>query len=118
MFKKLYKKIADVNENIGVASVNWFNTMLCFWVFWVFSLVGLLPRLLPYQPTMLYISNSIQLTALPLLGFGMVVIERRNKKRDDELQAGHKSLQAVHEEHTESLDEIHELIKKIDDKIG
>lgn len=76
---------AGINRfNDGVAiRMTWvFGSIWCVYAFFVFSLI---PLLLPqWQETLLYISNCIQLVALPALMVGSAVLNRSADKRADE----------------------------------
>ncbi|MBS1016328.1 MULTISPECIES: hypothetical protein [Acetobacter] len=77
---KTFKALLDrANESIAVKMTMLFGSIWCVYVFFVFSLI---PVLVPqWQNTLLYISNCIQLVALPALMVGNAVLSRGADKR-------------------------------------
>lgn len=75
-----FKALLDrANESIAVKMTMLFGSIWCVYVFFVFSLI---PVLVPqWQNTLLYISNCIQLVALPALMVGNAVLSRGADKR-------------------------------------
>lgn len=80
---KNFKAVLDrANESIAVKMTMLFGSIWCVYVFFVFSLI---PVLMPqWQNTLLYISNCIQLVALPALMVGNAVLSRGADKRASE----------------------------------
>jgi DNA anti-recombination protein RmuC len=118
VFKNFIKNYWNpINENLAIWISDKFNTIECFWILLAFSLSGLMPVLLPINSIMLYISNCIQLVALPLLGFSMVVIERRNKITHQELNEKHienqELLKDLESKHADNQDQIHSLHQEL-----
>ena len=72
------------NEWLAVQITQWFSTMACFYVCVVYSLAAALPHLAKFQPQMLYWSNAVQLSALPVLGLGQIVLSRAAERRAEE----------------------------------
>lgn len=67
------------NESIAVRMTMLFGSIWCVYVFLLFSLI---PLLVPqWQNTLLYISNCIQLVALPALMVGSAVLSRGADRR-------------------------------------
>ncbi|ANA13162.1 MULTISPECIES: hypothetical protein [Acetobacter] len=67
------------NENVAVKMTVMFGSIWCVYVFFLFSLV---PAVVPqWQNTLLYISNCIQLVALPALMVGNAVLSRGADRR-------------------------------------
>ena len=67
------------NENVAVKMTIMFGSIWCVYVFFLFSLV---PAVVPqWQNTLLYISNCIQLVALPALMVGNAVLSRGADRR-------------------------------------
>nr|WP_298794654.1 hypothetical protein [uncultured Acetobacter sp.] len=83
MIEKTFKAVLDrANESIAVKMTVLFSSIWCVYVFLVFSLI---PVLVPqWQNTLLYISNCIQLVALPALMVGNAVLSRGSDKRATE----------------------------------
>ncbi|WP_281702187.1 hypothetical protein [Acetobacter malorum] len=81
--EKNFKAVLDqANESIAVKMTMLFGSIWCVYVFFVFSLI---PVLMPqWQNTLLYISNCIQLVALPALMVGNAVLSRGADKRASE----------------------------------
>lgn len=72
-------RISRVNEGIALRMTIVFGSMGCVYAFLVFSLVPfLLPRT---QNTLLYISNCIQLVALPAIMVGSALLARSSEQR-------------------------------------
>ena len=107
------KKIQKWNEDFAAWAVDKFNTMACFWIFFLYGLLGAIPKLAPQQPVLLYWSNFVQLIALPLLGVGMVVIERRNKSISEDILSKHNDLHDKQDAQSLLLLEIQDLHKDI-----
>lgn len=75
-------RVARFNERIAVRSTVVFGSM---WMTYVFLLYGLLPLLAPSALTWaLYVSNCVQLFALPLLAVGQNVLGRGGERRAQE----------------------------------
>lgn len=98
------KRVSQINENIAVWAVSKFNTMGCFWLFAIYGLLGAIPRFMPDQPVLLYWSNYIQLIALPLIGVGMVIIDKRSHDRVKDLHNRHDIHEVSMEEVNGKLD--------------
>lgn len=81
--EKSFKAVLDrANESIAVKMTMLFGSIWCVYVFFVFSLI---PVLMPqWQNTLLYISNCIQLVALPALMVGNAVLSRGADRRASE----------------------------------
>lgn len=81
--EKNFKAVLDrANESIAVRMTVLFGSIWCVYVFFVFSLI---PVLMPqWQNTLLYISNCIQLVALPALMVGNAVLSRGADRRASE----------------------------------
>ncbi|MCX2562345.1 hypothetical protein OQ252_13275 [Acetobacter farinalis] len=81
--EKTFRAALDrVNESIAVKMTVLFGSIWCVYAFLVFSLV---PVLVPqWENTLLYISNCIQLVALPALMVGSSVLSRGADKRAEE----------------------------------
>ncbi|ATJ90567.1 hypothetical protein ACLEIY_15200 [Acetobacter tropicalis] len=78
--EKSFKTMLDrANESVAVKMTMLFGSIWCVYVFFLFSLV---PVLVPaWQNTLLYISNCIQLVALPALMVGNAVLSRGADRR-------------------------------------
>lgn len=78
--EKSFKAMLDrANESVAVKMTMLFGSIWCVYVFFLFSLV---PVLVPaWQNTLLYISNCIQLVALPALMVGNAVLSRGADRR-------------------------------------
>ena len=79
--------INRLNGGVAVRMTWIFGSIWCVYAFLVFSLV---PALMPqWQETLLYISNCIQLVALPALMVGSALL---NKAQDDRAMEDHRAL--------------------------
>lgn len=79
MEPELKTALARVNESVAVKMTMLFSSIWCVYAFFVFSLV---PVLMPaWQNTLLYVSNCIQLVALPALMVGNAVLSRGSDRR-------------------------------------
>lgn len=79
--------INRLNDGVAVRMTWIFGSIWCVYAFLVFSLV---PALMPqWQETLLYISNCIQLVALPALMVGSALL---NKAQDDRAMEDHRAL--------------------------
>lgn len=78
--EKSFKAMLDrANESVAVKMTMLFGSIWCVYAFFLFSLV---PVLVPaWQNTLLYISNCIQLVALPALMVGNAVLSRGADRR-------------------------------------
>ncbi|MCG0994698.1 hypothetical protein HK13_08055 [Acetobacter indonesiensis] len=78
--EKTIKTVLDkVNDSIAVKMTMLFGSIWCVYAFLVFSLV---PLAVPaWQNTLLYVSNCIQLVALPALMVGNAVLSRGADRR-------------------------------------
>ncbi len=71
--------ISRSNDTIALRLTIVFGSIWCVYAFTMLSLV---PLLVPVaQTTLLYVSNSIQLVALPALMVGSALLARSNEKR-------------------------------------
>mgnify|MGYP003362570743 CR=1 FL=1 len=68
-----------LNEQIAVKMTVIFGSIWCVYAFFVFSLIPLAAP--AWQNTLLYISNCIQLVALPALMVGNAVLSRASDQR-------------------------------------
>lgn len=74
--------IARINVAVAVKMTMLFGSIWCVYAFFVFSLV---PLIVPqWQNTLLYISNCIQLVALPALMVGSAVLSQGADQRASE----------------------------------
>ena len=74
--------IARFNVTVAVKMTMLFGSIWCVYAFFVFSLV---PLIVPqWQNTLLYISNCIQLVALPALMVGSAVLSQGADQRASE----------------------------------
>lgn len=95
--------LARVNETVAVKMTMLFGSIWCVYLFFVFSLV---PVLMPaWQNTLLYISNCIQLVALPALMVGNAVLSRGADRRAAE---DHKALLEILSDVREELADLKE----------
>ncbi|MFT9399730.1 hypothetical protein [Acetobacter sp.] len=79
MTKTVSAMLARINESVAVKMTMLFGSIWCVYAFFLFSLV---PVLVPaWQNTLLYISNCIQLVALPALMVGNAVLSRGADRR-------------------------------------
>lgn len=79
MEKTFRDMLNRANESIAVRMTVLFGSIWCVYVFLLFSLIPLLAP--QWQNTLLYISNCIQLVALPALMVGSAVLSRGTDKR-------------------------------------
>ena len=76
---KLKSLVARSNDTIAVRMTVWFGSIWCVYAFTMFSLI---PAVAPQvQDTLLYISNCIQLIALPALMVGSAILARDAEAR-------------------------------------
>jgi len=111
------QKITQLNEWLAVQITRWFSTMMCFYLCVLYSLAAALPHLAHYQPQMLYWSNAVQLSALPVLGLGQIVLSRAAEKRAME---DHDAIAQDHQiimEQLEELRQVHEELRKMVTKV-
>lgn len=79
--------INRLNDSVAMRMTWMFGSIWCVYAFLIFSLV---PALMPqWQNTLLYISNCIQLVALPALMVGSALL---NKAQDDRAMEDHRAL--------------------------
>lgn len=79
MTKTVSAMLARINDSVAVKMTMLFGSIWCVYAFFLFSLV---PVLVPaWQNTLLYISNCIQLVALPALMVGNAVLSRGADRR-------------------------------------
>ncbi|MDT8871148.1 hypothetical protein RAA17_08875 [Komagataeibacter rhaeticus] len=71
--------IQQVNDHVAVRMTIIFGSIWCVYAFLVFSLIPLAAP--AWQNTLLYISNCIQLVALPALMVGNAVLSRGTDQR-------------------------------------
>ncbi|GAB6968109.1 hypothetical protein JCM25156A_21460 [Komagataeibacter kakiaceti JCM 25156] len=71
--------ISQVNDHIAVRMTIIFGSIWCVYAFLVFSLIPLAAP--AWQNTLLYISNCIQLVALPALMVGNAVLSQGSDQR-------------------------------------
>lgn len=95
--------LARINDSIAVKMTVLFSSIWCVYVFFVFSLV---PLLMPaWQNTLLYVSNCIQLVALPALMVGNAVL---SKGADQRAAEDHKALLEILSDVREELADLKE----------
>lgn len=76
---KVQSLIARSNDTVAVKMTVWFGSIWCVYAFTVFSLI---PVVAPQaQDMLLYISNCIQLVALPALMVGSAILARDAEAR-------------------------------------
>jgi hypothetical protein len=93
--------INRLNDTVAVRMTWMFGSIWCVYAFLVFSLV---PALVPqWQNTLLYISNCIQLVALPALMVGSALL---NKAQDDRALEDHRALVEILSDVREELADI------------
>ncbi|GAB3594725.1 hypothetical protein [Acetobacter peroxydans] len=93
--------INRLNDSVAVRMTWMFGSIWCVYAFLIFSLV---PALVPqWQNTLLYISNCIQLVALPALMVGSALL---NKAQDDRALEDHRALVEILSDVREELADI------------
>lgn len=106
--------ISEVNERVAVRMTIIFGSIWCVYGFLVFSLIPLAAP--AWQNTLLYISNCIQLVALPALMVGNAVLSRGADQRAAEDHAAlMEILNDVRDEVTELKTVINDLTRKTDE---
>ena len=73
-----------INDTIAAWATRKFGSMWTFYAFFLYGLLPLVPRMAPYQNSILYWSSSVQLWALPLLMVGGIVLGREAEGRAGE----------------------------------
>lgn len=76
-------RLKEINEKIAAVGARSFGTMTCFWIFFIWGLLGLMPWFPEgFKNTVLLISSAfIQLWSLPLLAVGAVVLGRDSNEQ-------------------------------------
>ncbi|AZV39808.1 hypothetical protein CFR75_05455 [Komagataeibacter xylinus] len=106
--------VSEVNERVAVRMTIIFGSIWCVYGFLVFSLIPLAAP--AWQNTLLYISNCIQLVALPALMVGNAVLSRGADQRAAEDHAALiEILNDVRDEVTELKTVINDLSRKTDE---
>jgi hypothetical protein len=96
-FMKFRSALTKSNDTIALKMTIAFGSIWCVYAFTVFSLVPLLAPSL--QDKLLYISNCIQLIALPALMVGSAILARSSDQRArNDHEALREILKDVHEE--------------------
>jgi hypothetical protein len=94
---KLRSALAKSNDTIALKMTIAFGSIWCVYAFTVFSLVPLLAP--SVENTLLYVSNCIQLIALPALMVGSAILARSSDQRArSDHDALVEILKDVHEE--------------------
>ncbi|MBE7209457.1 MAG: hypothetical protein INR65_00415 [Gluconacetobacter diazotrophicus] len=100
--------VARSNESIALRMTLCFGSIWCVYAFTVFSLV---PLLFPgAQNTLLYVSNCIQLVALPALMVGSALLARSGEQRAAQ---DHLALVEILADVREELAEIKEITAEV-----
>ncbi|BAK85155.1 hypothetical protein D3W54_02675 [Komagataeibacter medellinensis] len=106
--------INQVNDHVAVRMTIIFGSIWCVYAFLVFSLIPLAAP--AWQNTLLYISNCIQLVALPALMVGNAVLSRGTDQRATEDHAAlMEILNDVRAEVTELKTVTNDLARKTDE---
>lgn len=96
-FMKFRSALTKSNDTIALKMTIAFGSIWCVYAFTVFSLVPLLAP--AAQDTLLYVSNCIQLVALPALMVGSAILARSSDQRArSDHDALVEILKDVHEE--------------------
>lgn len=114
MFKKVSKKINNLNELIAIKITNLFGSM---WTAYIFIIYGLSPLLFPsHLNEILYWSNFIQLWALPLIMTGQNILGRSTEQRIKETHDIVMTELNLLKEENKNIKEINQLLlQKFDD---
>ena len=106
-----------VNDHVAVRMTIIFGSIWCVYAFLVFSLIPLAAP--AWQNTLLYISNCIQLVALPALMVGNAVLSRGTDRRAAEDHAAlMEILNDVRSEVAELKTVTNELARKTDEAVS
>ena len=100
------------NDWIAIKLSRVFNTMECFWIFCAIALIAVVfPPLLAVDT---YISTSLQLVALPLIGVGVTLIGRVAELR---AQQDHEALMEELSIVKDTQKEVHEMLMLLHSKL-
>ena len=109
---KIKETISKINENIAVKLTILFSSMTCFYLFFIWGLLGLIPGIPDHFKTivMLVSSSWIQLFALPLISVGQRVLGKSAEMR---AESDHNHLiemqQFIHDHMLEQDELLHEI---------
>jgi len=100
------------NDWIAIKLSRVFSTMECFWLFCVIAFIAVVfPRLLAIDT---YVSTSLQLVALPLIGVGAAIIGRVAELR---AQQDHEALMEELSIVKDTQKEVHEMLMLLHSKL-
>jgi capsule polysaccharide export protein KpsE/RkpR len=100
------------NDWIAIKLSKVFSTMECFWIFCIIALIAVVfPRLLAVDT---YVSTSLQLIALPLIGVGATLIGRVAEIR---AQQDHEALMEELSIVKDTQKEVHEMLMLLHGKL-